>query len=191
MHFPNAYQTRSSHLGSVSELRQEDFASCQGTIETLINKIWNNHLTFDSVLSLAMEYDRVCFTLEHVEHAFLIQMVAFEALFKKNANKNGSKAAKRIGRLLGTSKKECQEIQRAFFDDPVYAYFKIRNQIAHGDPSLNISDVQAHYPGLRNIVKRAVIELLALPPGAVDHVKNYYDEITRLVDGRFKTLPDT
>jgi hypothetical protein len=72
---PNAYQSRFSHLGLLS------------------------------VLSLAIEYHRVCFTLEHVEHAFLILMVAFEALFKKDETEKASKAAGRIGRLLGKSKK--------------------------------------------------------------------------------------
>jgi hypothetical protein len=187
-HCPNAYQNRFSHLSPVSELRQAEFAPCQATIDSLVSKTWNNQLTFDSVLSLAMEYDRVCFTLEHVEHAFLILMTAFEALFKKDATEKASKAAVRIGRLLGKSKRGCKDIQGAFFDDP-RAYSKIRNQVAHGDPGLNVSNVQALYPGLHGYVKQAMIELLAMPAGTLDTTKNYYDEITRLVDARFNSLP--
>jgi hypothetical protein len=40
-------------------------------------------------------------------------------------------------------------------------------------------------------VKQAIIELLALSAGTVDDTKNYYDEISRLVDGRFHGLPPT
>ena len=94
-----------------------------------------------------------------------------------------------VGRTL--TKKECQGIQRAFCDDPTNAYCKIRNQIAHGDPNLKISDVQVHYAGLHGHVKQAIIELLALSAGTVDDTKNYYDEISRLVDGRFHGLPPT
>ena len=61
----------------------------------------DDNATSDKVLRLAMEYHRLSFTLERVEHAFLILMVAFEAMFKKEGRSNASRAAQRIGRLLG------------------------------------------------------------------------------------------
>ena len=172
-------------------MAETDFAACRATADTIINKTWDNSLTFDRVLTLALEYNRVCFTLERVENAFLILMVAFEALFKRDETENGSKASWRIGRLLGQNKKECQEVKQAFFDDTVFAYSKIRNKIAHGNPSLNLSDVEAHYPGLHGYLRQAIIALLAWRPGTIDATKNYYDEVDRQVEARFRMLPPT
>ena len=48
-----------------------------------------------------MEYHRLAFTLERVEHAFLILMVAFEAMFKKKDEDNASRAARESGGCWG------------------------------------------------------------------------------------------
>jgi hypothetical protein len=188
----NSYYSRQfpfPHLGRVSVLEAADFNACRRTIDVLMRKTWGN-TTFDRVLYLAMEYHRLSFTLERVEHAFLIRMVAYEAIFKKE-NENASKPAQRIGRLLGAAtKKDCKAIQREFNDDPD-SFSKIRNQIAHGDPNLNLATVASKYPSLYRHVTAAIVTLLNLPPGSLDGTKDYYDEISRLTESRFLGLPNS
>jgi hypothetical protein len=170
-------------------LRHSDFAVCRQLFDILLLKNWNDETTLTNVLNLALEYHRLAFTLENVGHAFLILMVIFEALFKKE-KENVSRPSKRIARLLGRTKRECQAIQREFNDDPVNSFCKIRNRIAHGDPSLSVSVVAANYPSLYRHVTDALLALLSLPAGTVDCAKDYYDEISRIVDARFTALPN-
>jgi hypothetical protein len=182
-------QSPISHLPKPSVLRSDDFAACRATGDTLRSKAWGG-TTFDKVVGLAKEYHRLSFTLEKVEHAFLILMVAYEAMFLRDGTENASKPAQRIGRLLGATKKDCQGIQRDFNDDPD-SFSKIRNQIAHGDPNLNLATVASKYPSLCRHLTAAIVRLLALPPGSLDDTKDYYDEITRLTESRFFSLPNS
>lgn len=189
----NSYYSRQfpfPHLGRVSVLQAAAFDACRNTIDVLMRKTWGS-ATFDKVLLLAMEYHRLSFTLERVEHAFLILMVAFEAMFKKETEDNASKAAQRIARLLGATKRGCQGIQKEFNDDPVDSFCKIRNRIAHGDPNLNLATVESKYPSLYRHVTAAIVALLNLPPGSLDDKKDYYDEISRLTERRFLGLPNS
>jgi hypothetical protein len=182
-------QTPVSHLPKPSVLRSEDFAACRATGDILRSKVWGS-TTFDKVVGLAKEYHRLSFTLEKVEHAFLILMVASEAMFLRDGTENASKSAQRIGRLLGATKKDCQGIQREFNDDHD-SFSKTRNQIAHGDPTLNLTTVASKYPSLDRHLTAAIVRLLALPPGSLDDTKDYYDEITRLTESRFLSLPNS
>ena len=172
-------------------LRSADFDACRSTIDVLMRKTWNENATFDRVLRLAMEYHRLSFTLERVEHAFLILMVAYEAMFKKDGTENASKSAQRIGWLLGAAtKKDCKTIQKEFNDDP-NSFSKIRNQIAHGDPSLDLATVASKYPSLYRNVTTAIVKLLDLPTASLDDSKDYYDELSRYTKDRFDHLPRT
>lgn len=181
-------QTPVSHLPKPSVFRSADFAACRATADILRSKAWSS-TTFDKVVSMAKEYHRLAFTLEKVEHAFLILMVAYEAMFKRDGTENSSKPAQRIARLLGAAtKKDCQAIQREFNDDPE-SFAKIRNQIAHGDPNLNSGTVASKYPSLHGHVTATITRLLNLPPGTLDESKDYYDEIIRITDARFHALP--
>jgi len=187
---PQSRQRRTSLLATPSIFRSTDFAACRTTIDTLRNKVWGT-TTLDSVLSLATEYHRLSFTLERVEHAFLILMVAFEAMFKRDHKENACKAAQRIGRLLGaTTKNDCMAIQKEFNDDPD-SFSKVRNQIAHGDPNLNLTSVTSKYPRLYFHVTQAIVKLLSLPSGTIDDTKDYYDEINSLAENRFHSLSKT
>jgi hypothetical protein len=189
----NSYYSRQfpfPHLGRVSVLQAAAFDACRNTIDVLMRKTWGS-ATFDKVLLLAMEYHRLSFTLERVEHAFLILMVAFEAMFKRETEDNASKAAQRIARLLGATKRGCQGIQKEFNDDPVDSFCKIRNRIAHGDPNLNLATVESKYPSLYRHVTAAIVALLNFPSGSLDDTKGYYDEISRLTQSRFLGLPNS
>jgi hypothetical protein len=188
---PNTRQSRFTHLGEPSVLRSKDFHTCRSTINCLLNKTWTDSSTFDKVLRLAMEYHRLAFTLERVEHPFLILMVAFEAMFKKKDEDNASRASQRIGRLLGTTKAECMSIHKEFFDNKGEWFSQIRNDIGHGDTSLSLTTVAGKYPSLYRHVTAAIVRLLNLPLGSMDDSKDYYDEISRLADTRFFSLPNS
>ena len=191
IHTPNTRQSRFAHLGEPSVLRSTEFDACRTTITCLLTKTWNDNTTSDKVLRLAMEYHRLAFTLERVEHAFLILMVAFEAMFKKKDEDNASRAAQRIGRLLGATKSECMSIHKDFFDNRGVWFSKIRNDIAHGDTSLSLSTVASKYPSLYRHVTGAIVRLLNLPSGSIDNTQDYYDEISRLTEARLFSLPNS
>ncbi len=191
IHLPCTPQYQFSHLDLPSVLRSSDFDVCRATIGTLLRKTWNDKITFDKVLRLAMDYHRLAFTLERVEHAFLTLMVAYEALFKRDGTENAAAPAKRIGRLLGAAnKKDCMTIQKEFNDDPV-SLSKIRNQIAHGDSNLNLATVASKYPSLYRHITAGIVALLCLPSTELDCTKDYYDEISRYTNDRFKGLPNS
>ena len=180
-------QIRIFQLPSPSVLSSADFAACRATGDMLRSKTWGN-TTFDKVVSLAKDYHRVVLTLEKVEHAFLILMVAYEAMFKKDNTENASQAAQRIGRLLGATQKDCLAIQKKFNDDPD-SFSKMRNDIAHGDPGLNLATVAGKYPSLYRHVTAAIVKLLNLPSGALDSTTDYYGALTRYTDARCNSLP--
>jgi hypothetical protein len=183
-------QTPFPHLPKPSVLRSADFAACQATGDILRSKAWGSK-TFDKVVSLAKEYHRFSFTLEKVEHAFLILMVAYEAMFKKDHKEKASSPAKRIGRLLGaTTQRDCKAIQKEFSDEPD-SFSKIRNQIAHGDPNLNLATVRSKYPCLHRHLTSAIVMLLNLPSGSLNDTEDYYDEISVLTNRRFSSLPNS
>jgi hypothetical protein len=189
IHTPNTRQSRFAHLSEPSMLRSADFDACRSTIDSLLRKTWNENTTSDKVLRLAMEYHRLAFTLERAEHAFLILMVAYEAMFKKDHTENASQAAQRIGRLLGSAtQQDCAAIQKEFNDDPD-SFSKMRNAIAHGDPGLNLATVASKYPSLYRHVTAAIVKLLNLPSSALDSTTDYYDALGRYTKARYDGLP--
>lgn len=184
---PNSRQATFPHAAP-SILHAKDFAPCRVTIDLLMRKTWSDSITFDKILQLAMQYHRISFTLERVDHAFLILMVAYEAMFKREFDENASRPAQRIGRLLATTLDECKLIQHYFNDGPL-SFSKLRNRIAHGDHTLTQAEVKAKYPILQRHVAAAIIALLNLPAGTVDTAKDYYDEIHRYTETRSRSLP--
>lgn len=177
-----------SYLSRPSILQDAEFDACRCTIDVLMRRVWSS-TTHDRMLLLAMEYQRISFTLERVEHAFLILMVAYEAMFKKDATENATHPAVRIGRLLGAAtQKDCSAIQKEFNDDPD-SFSKIRNRIAHGDPSLNLATVAGKYLSLYRHVTAAIVNLLNLPYGALDSTTDYYGALSRYTKARYDGLP--
>ena len=116
-------------------------------------------------------------------------MVAFEATFKTDATENASQPAVRIGRLLGAAtQKDCSAIRKEFNDDS-NSFSKMRNDIAHGDPGLNLATVASKYPSSYRHVTAAIVNLLNLPSGAFDSTTDYYRALSRYTKGRCDGLP--
>lgn len=177
-----------SPLGnSLSVLSNDQHDSCRSTIQILLEKEWDNTNTFDKVLQLAIEYHKTSLTLENIEHAFLVLMVVFEALFKKESERNASRAANRIAKLLAIKRSDFRQIKRYFFDHPTFAFSKIRNNIAHGNPNLDNSIVKEYLPKLYGYITDAIIALLRLSDDTLNG--DYYDDLNMYVERRFDVLP--
>lgn len=178
-----------SHLGQgKSTLSDSEFGSCRSTVNSLLNRK-NANSSFDLVLRLALAYHRILFNLEAVDHALLILMVVFEALFKSK-EENSPEAVARISMLLSDTKKTAKHIREKFIhgDD---SFTKLRDQIAHGDSTLDLLKVSVRYPELYGHVTKAMIRLIAIPDGILDVTRDYYDEINGYIRARFNTLPDS
>ncbi|MCP4273609.1 MAG: hypothetical protein GY781_16905 [Gammaproteobacteria bacterium] len=177
-----------SRLGSgLSVLRTDQYDDCRKTFHKLLEKEWDDTDTFDKVLQLALEYHRTSFTLENIDHAFLVLMVLFEALFKKESEGNAGRAAGRIAKLLALVKGDKGQIKQEFFDHPTDAFSKIRNKIAHGNPDLDYIMVKEKYLELYNYITKAIIDLLNLQNGIIG--MDYYNDLNSYVETRFSSLP--
>jgi hypothetical protein len=186
LHFNSLYSVPlpNRHLLGRSVLRAADFDACRRCIDgVLILPIGPEAVTRDRVLLLAIEYQRLSLAHERIEHAFLTLMVAFEALFKSGKEKNATKAAQRMGRLLGTTQKHCAEVQKEFND-----YSRHRNLIAHGDPTLGFGAIADNLPRLYQHITAAIAELLELPAGSFDPAADYYGEVDRFTEARCQSL---
>ncbi len=179
---PHTVPALFSPLGrGLSVLREDQYDDCRSTFHKLLKKEWNDTDTFDKVLQLALEYHRTSFALENIEHAFLILVVALEALFKKKDEKLPAATA-RITKLLASNRDDKRLMNNHF------KYISdIRDDIAHGDPNLDYAMVKEYFPKLYHHITNAIIALLNLPNGTIDAA--YYDDLTRYVDNRSSTLP--
>jgi len=138
---------------------------------------------------MAFRYHQATFNMAEISHKFLILMVIFESLFKKENENNASQAAKRISKLIAKVKSNQKQIQKDFFDNDPNCFCKIRNRIAHGDPSLNLKTVKSKYQLLYEFITKAIIKIIEIPSGAVDYNKNYYNEIDKYIKSYFGALP--
>lgn len=176
--------------GSQSVLDQADFDLCRRSIDVFLTKAWQNTV-HDKVLKLALDYHELSFTQQEIAHAFLIVMVIFEALARKENEESASKAAWRIARLIAGTKAEANVVQKDFFDARADSLCNIRNKVAHGDPTLTQQLIETKYPVLYRYLTKAILTLLHLQPATLDPTRDYYDELTAFVDTRFAALPNT
>ena len=153
---PSQYIFRHHGFLGPSVLSDSEFELCRQTFNTLLQKEWNDKFTFDRLLKMALEYHKATFNLSAVEHSFLILMIVFESLFKKKQESNASQAAMRIAKLLSEAQNHRAKIQRTFFDNNSYSFCRIRNDIAHGDPGLNLQVVKSRYPLLYQYITKAI-----------------------------------
>ncbi len=175
-------------LGSgLSVFRTDQYDDCRATFHKLLEKEWGDTDTFDKILQLALEYHRTSFTFENIEHAFLILMVTFETIFKKESEDSAERASGRIAKLLSIAKSDYNLIKNDFFDRLTDSFSKIRNKIAHGDPSLDNAKVKEKYPKLYHYITTSIIALLNLPNNTIG--VEYYNDLNSYVETRFSALP--
>ena len=172
-----------------STLSESEFENCTATLETMLRRNWNDSVTFDKVLTLALEYHKTTFILQRAEHRFLLLMVICDALFKKENERNASQAARRISELLSTTQSDQPRVQKEFFDRATQSFYRLRNAAAHGDPNLDRDNMETKYWALYHYITKAIIALISIPDGKLDWTIDYYDEISRYIENRFNGLP--
>lgn len=176
----------SNHLGlGPSVLQPSAYERCRETAAVLMQP-WDDTITLERVLQMAMSYHDVTFTFLEPKHSFLLLMIIFEALFK-GPEEDTPIAVSRLSQLLAQDRTERRLIDRRFRNG-ASSYTKIRDSIAHGDVSLESAAVKECYPGLYNYVTKAITQLLLMRNGVFDPNQDYYDEISRISKGRFANL---
>lgn len=185
---PNAIPMSFSPLGSgTSIVKEEQFSSCINTFLYLVEKEWDTDCTFDNVLQLAIDCHTTSFTLARTRHAFLMIMVAFEALFKKKEERKTVPASERIAKALSKVKIDFDLIKDSFSSGNQNNDFsKIRNDIAHGYPNAMHADLQDEYNKLFRYVSDAIIFVIS-----ENHhysCNNYYDALDTYLNQRFNEL---
>lgn len=161
------------------------FDSCRAVADILMTP-WEDSITFDRVLQMAMSYHEVTCTFHEPKHGFLLLMIIFEALFQ-GRDEDTPKAVPRLAELLARDKIERKLIIRKFRQGKL-SYTKIRDAIAHGDVSLDSTAVRKCYSGLYNYVTKAITQLLLMRNGIFDPEKEYYGEMSRVSKERFTNL---
>ncbi|MCK5020190.1 MAG: hypothetical protein KAS32_24340 [Candidatus Peribacteraceae bacterium] len=127
----------------------------------------------------------VTFNLEKIEHSYLILMIMFESMFKRVEERNAENASIRISKFLAQDEAEMISINDEFYKEKKQDSFcKIRNAIAHGDPSFDIEIIKAKYPILYSYVTKAIITLLHMPDTDFDKSKDYYDELDKYLNNK-------
>ena len=179
-----------SEINNPSILKQRKFKSCFQTFLSLLDITRHPKASYMKILYLSLRYHQTTFSLAEFPHKFLILMVVFESLFKKE-KENASRAAKRISKLISKVKNDKERIHKAFCGNSPDTFCKIRNAIAHGDPNLNQEIVESKYPLLYKYITKAIIELILIPSGDINYNKDYYIEIDNYIENRFSKLPLT
>ena len=187
---PSSSQDISSQgLLEPSVLTSSLFVDCIQSFETLLNKRWDDSITVDRILKLALAYHETTFHLLEVEHSFLLLMVIFDALFKRPKESTAGKASSRISELLSSKKSDRKAILKQFFGEDTHTFYKLRNQIVHGDPNLDIDVIKSKYPLLYQYITGAIVRVLEISRNEIDPTADYYDEISGYIDRYFTRLP--
>lgn len=188
----NHYNIRDLLLeyGRPSILKNKKLIKCKDTFLAFLDRRKLPKSTFKTLLYMAYRYHQATFNLAEISHKFLILMVIFESLFKRKTEK-ASQAAKRISKLISKVQSNQKQIQKSFFDNKPDCFCNIRNNIAHGDPSLDTRMVKSKYPLLYKYITKAIIKLVEIPSGEIDPTKNYYHEVDKYINSYFSTLPSS
>jgi hypothetical protein len=104
----------------------------------------------------------------------------------KRVDEKTPKAANRLSRLLAQNREEQKLISRRFSQSPK-CYRWIRDEIAHSSVEVDDSTVAAAYKQLHAYITRAIIRMLNVSGNEINPNYDYYDEIERLIDDRWRT----
>ncbi len=164
----------------------KDYNFCIHLFDSLLKVSEKSENQATNLLDLAKNYFLTTFTLQHIEHAYLILMVVFEALFKEDESQNIHKAAKTLSILIAKDREERKEIQKAFTDNP-NGFIDNRNKIAHGT-LFEGKFIKEQYPILHGYIVSAlnkIIDLVSTNKIGNDYYETLFDLTTKAnrVDG--------
>lgn len=179
---PHTKQYSESHLrDGLSFLSESEYENCKQTFDILLRN-HNEKTSFDKIINLAISYHKTSFSLELKEHSYLILMVIFESLFKKESYGPAEKAADRISKFLSNDSEQQLSMKEEFFKiKKVDSFCNIRNDIAHGNPSLNRSVLDCKYPILYDYITKSIIKLISISDSEINKSNDYYDELIEYI----------
>lgn len=165
------------HLkGGVSVLKEDDYINCKNTFDILLrNNLKDTH--FYKIINLALSYHMTTFNLQTIEHSFLILMIIFESLFKKDSDETLDNSADRISKLITELGKSPRIIKNEFYGNSNETFCNIRNDIAHGHNQLDKELIKAKYQILYKYITTAIIKLLIIYESDINDSKDFYDEL--------------
>lgn len=180
---PHTKQYSESHLrDGLSSLSGLEYENCKQTFDILLRN-HNKNTSFDNIINLAISYHKTSFSLELKEHSYLLLVVIFESLFKKEEYGNASNAADRISKLLSDDSVQQLLIKEEFFKmGRRDSFCNLRNDVAHGNPSLNRSDLDSKYPILYYYITKSIIKLISISDSEINKSNDYYDELIKYID---------
>lgn len=157
------------------------------TFKALLDKSWGDS-QFGRVLNLALNtLSGSLRTLEQA-HSFALLAMTFETLFSKTED-DFSGGSRRLARLAGNTKGEVTLLHR-FLDEAAdqNSVRKLRNHIIHGNERISdhrLESVRLKFAGLLAQATIFLVQYFAttVPTG------NYYDEMERVANDRFNSLP--
>lgn len=176
-------------LEEPSILKQNRFEKCKETFSELLIKRTIPKSTYKHFLFLALRYHQMTFNLEDFSHKFLILMIIFESLFKKENERSGNNATERISKFLSKVKSDKELIFNDFYVSTQSSFCKIRNTIAHGDPHLNMELIKSKYSLLFKYITKSIIKYINIPSEAINRDNDYYSEIDNYIDEYYDSLP--
>lgn len=192
LQFPLRNIVRSSPLVSMNlfHCRSDSFTSSgefSTAFKALLDKSWGDS-QFGRVLNLAL--NTLSGSLRTVEqaHSFALLAMTFETLFSKTED-DFSGGSRRLARLAGNTKGEVTLLHR-FLDESTdeNSVRKLRNHIIHGNERISdhrLEPVRLKFAGLLAQATIFLVQYFAttVPTG------NYYDEMERVANDRFNSLP--
>lgn len=174
-------------LDGDSYLLTDEFDNCKDTFEILVRKEYKNNKVFDKLLKIAINYHRIVFQLSYTPAQFLLLMIIFETLFKKNEDTKINDSAEILAKIIEKNKNKQVKIVTDFYKKKkkknrkktkdTYSFSGLRNMIAHGDPSLSDKRVMVRYQLLYEYIRKAIIAVLHITDEEIGKNDYYYDKI--------------
>lgn len=144
-----------------------------------------------AVLVLALQQYFLAGVSPDAQSCFLHLMIAYEALFQAEAEKNhGALVARRMANAIASTRAEADELRQLMFADGKSAAERscnqLRNDLAHGRVSFPLP---ATLERLREAIRASIASVLALAvTGRLDW-RDYYTSLENACSERFRALP--
>jgi len=110
------------------------------------------------LLSLCLKNYYFSFTTEDPKISFLMLMIICDCLFKEESE-TASNASGRISKVLAKSRKDIGVYNKLFYSN-ADSFYKIRNLIAHGEPSLRIDLVNEKLVAIHPFIQQLIINFI-------------------------------
>lgn len=149
----------------------------------------DDRVNFHKIAYLIKSYFFTILCLTNYEHKFLLLVVILESMFKFS-ERNLSPAAIRLSKFVADTKDQQKVINNQIFGEMPNTYARIRNDIAHGDNSMNVDKLKSKYAELHELMRKAIITYF-LDFGAITHTRDYSSELDHFINNRYTSLSNS